>query len=86
MREAAEAGTNVEEELGDLLFAVVNAARFLDVDPEVALNRATDKFIARFQRVEDGAIRAGSDIKSMPLPELEQLWQEAKENRRNSHE
>ncbi len=79
LREASAARTNVEEELGDLLFAVVNAARFLDIDPEVALNRATDKFITRFQRVEDGANSAGTDMKKMPLSELEILWQKAKQ-------
>ncbi len=79
LREAAARQTNVEEELGDLLFAAVNAARFLGVDPEDALNRATDKFITRFQRVEDGANSAGTDMKTMPLAELEQLWQKAKQ-------
>ena len=79
LREAAAHQTNMEEELGDLLFAVVNAARFLEIDPENALNRATDKFITRFQRVEDGANSAGTDMKSMSLSELEQLWQRAKQ-------
>lgn len=79
LRKAAADGSNVEEELGDLLFAAVNAARFLGIDPEDALNRATDKFITRFQRVEDAANSGGTDIKDMPLTELEQLWLEAKQ-------
>lgn len=79
LRAAAEDCTNVEEELGDLLFAVVNAARFLQVDPEDALNRATDKFISRFQRVEQGAAASGADLKELPLSALESLWQQAKQ-------
>lgn len=85
LRAAAEAHTNVEEELGDLLFAVVNAARFLQVDPEDALNRATDKFISRFQRVEQGAAASGADLKELPLSALESLWQQAKQQE-DSHE
>lgn len=85
LRAAAEAHTNVEEELGDLLFAVVNAARFLQVDPEDALNRATDKFISRFQRVEQGAAASGADLKELPLSTLESLWQQAKQQE-DSHE
>lgn len=85
LRAAAEDGTNVAEELGDLLFAVVNAARFLQVDPEDALNRATDKFISRFQRVEQGAAASGADMKELPLSTLEGLWQQAKQQE-DSHE
>ena len=85
LRAAAEDGTNVAEELGDLLFAVVNAARFLQVDPEDALNRATDKFISRFQRVEQGAAASGADMKELPLSALEGLWQQAKQQE-DSHE
>ena len=85
LRAAAEDCTNVEEELGDLLFAVVNAARFLQVDPEDALNRATDKFISRFQRVEQGAAASGADMKELPLSTLESLWQQAKQQE-DSHE
>ncbi len=85
LRAAAEDRTNVAEELGDLLFAVVNAARFLQVDPENALNRATDKFISRFQRVEQGAAASGADMKELPLSTLESLWQQAKQQE-DSHE
>lgn len=85
LRAAAGDRTNVAEELGDLLFAVVNAARFLQVDPEDALNRATDKFISRFQRVEQGAAASGADMKELPLSTLESLWQQAKQQE-DSHE
>lgn len=78
LREAVSSGTNTEEELGDLLLAVVATARHLGIDPENALNQATDKYIARFQRVEEGALRSGHDMKKLPLPVLEELWKQAK--------
>lgn len=52
LKAAAAQGTNVEEELGDLLFSAVNVSRFVKADPEQALNAATDKFISRFRKVE----------------------------------
>ena len=78
LRQAVRQGTNVEEELGDLLFSAVNAARFADVDPEEALNRATDKFIARFRQVEVRAAQSGRSLEDMTLAELDTLWEEAK--------
>ena len=74
---AAVAGNgNVEEELGDLLFSAVNAARFVKVDPEAALQKATEKFIARFRRVEE--LAAGRPMEDMDLAELDKLWEQAK--------
>ncbi len=78
LKEAIDQGTNVNEELGDLLFAAVNVARFVDADPEEALNAATEKFISRFAKVEALARQAGKDMKEMPLSELDQLWEQAK--------
>src|SRR5699024_3739480 len=52
LRQAIREGSNIEEELGDLLFAAVNVARFVKADPEAALQRSTDKFISRFRLVE----------------------------------
>lgn len=76
---AAAAGNgDVEEELGDLLFSAVNAARFVKVDPEEALRRATDKFISRFRAVETQAARLGRPMEEMTLPELDKLWEQAK--------
>ncbi len=68
----------ITEELGDLLFAAVNAARFLDVDPEQALHRSCDKFIRRFNYIEDSAERKGLSLDKMNLDEMEELYQEAK--------
>lgn len=66
------------EEIGDLLFSVVNVARFLDIDPENALNYSIDKFINRFQYIEDEAISMGKNLDNMSLEEMDELWKEAK--------
>lgn len=68
----------IAAELGDVLFAVVNAARFLDVEPESALAATTAKFIRRFSYVESQAARQGKRLQEMPLAEMDQLWDEAK--------
>lgn len=67
------------EELGDLLFAVVNVARFLKIDPEDAINRTTDKFIRRFAQVEQAAKDAGRSLSEMSLAEMDALWDAAKQ-------
>ncbi|HYF93088.1 MAG TPA: nucleoside triphosphate pyrophosphohydrolase [Symbiobacteriaceae bacterium] len=68
----------VEGEVGDLLFAVVNLARMLKVDPEVALTGATAKFIRRFQHIERRAAEQGRVLSEMTLAEMDELWDEAK--------
>jgi tetrapyrrole methylase family protein/MazG family protein len=73
---------HVAEELGDLLFAVVNVSRFLKVDSEEALQAATDKFIHRFAGVESLAKERGMDMQTSSLEELDKLWDEVKQ--RNS--
>jgi tetrapyrrole methylase family protein/MazG family protein len=65
-------------ELGDLLFAVVNLARHLDVDPEVALSRANDTFAERFRIVERLAEDEGRRLRDYDLPGLDRLWETAK--------
>lgn len=67
------------EELGDLLFAVVNVARFLKTDPEDAINHTTDKFIRRFAQVEQAAKDAGRSLSEMSLAEMDALWDAAKQ-------
>ncbi len=66
------------EEVGDLLFAVVNMARFLKVRPELALNKTVDKFIRRFKFIEMSAKENGQDLKDMSLTEMDKLWEKAK--------
>lgn len=68
----------MEEELGDLLFAVVNAARHASVAPELALLRATKKFKERFRMMETFASQANVSLQELSLDELELLWQKAK--------
>lgn len=69
---------HIEEELGDLLFAAVNAARFLDIDPETALHKSCDKFIRRFNYMENEASKAGLELGKMSLEEMESLYQQGK--------
>ncbi len=76
---AATTDDEQAEELGDLLFAVVNVARHLDVDPEMALRRATDKFRIRFSTVEALARERSIDLAEADLPVLDALWDEAKD-------
>ena len=78
LREAIAQGTNVEEELGDLLFAAVNVSRFVHADPEETLNAATEKFISRFAKVEELAKAQGQDMAQMSLTELDKLWEAVK--------
>jgi MazG family protein len=66
------------EELGDLLFTLVNLARHLGVDPETACHAASDKFARRFGRVERGLLRRGVDVRSAGLATLEREWQKTK--------
>ena len=68
----------VEEEVGDLLFAVVNLARKLKVDGEVALQRATDKFATRFRQVESIARERGLALEKMTLAEMDEIWDAVK--------
>jgi len=72
----------VEEELGDLLFAAVNLARFLKVDPEIALKKANGKFSKRFRAMEKLARETGNEFKNLPREEMESLWDAAKEAER----
>ena len=69
----------IEDEFGDLLFSCVNVSRFLNVDSEEALKKATDKFIKRFQIVEKLADEKGISMKESSLEELDMLWDKAKE-------
>jgi tetrapyrrole methylase family protein/MazG family protein len=67
------------DELGDLLFAVVNLARHLGVDPELALARANDKFAGRFRSLEEAVAAVGGDLRRMTLAELDTVWDRVKQ-------
>lgn len=67
-----------EEELGDFLFAAVNAARLYGLNPDTALNRACDKFRRRFTYLEEHTIREGRNLRDMPLAEMDAIWDEGK--------
>jgi len=70
----------IEDEFGDVLFALVNYARYLDIDPENALERTNKKFIKRFSYIEAKAREAGKDLQHMTLEEMDELWNQAKES------
>jgi MazG family protein len=80
LAEACERGSQdqIEDELGDLLFVLVNLARFVKVDPEQALRRTNTKFRQRFGHVERRLSAQGRTVNGTPIEELEALWQEAK--------
>ncbi|MBM3177335.1 MAG: nucleoside triphosphate pyrophosphohydrolase [Bacteroidetes bacterium] len=76
--EAAGHTEKMVQEFGDLLFSLVNYARFLKIDPEEALERTNKKFIKRFQYLESSAARDGKKLDEMTLAEMDQYWNEAK--------
>lgn len=71
----------LEEEIGDLIFSVVNLSRFFKINPENALNITINKFINRFEFIEEECIRDGKDMKDLTLEELDSLWNQAKTNK-----
>ena len=75
---ASEESNFIREEYGDLLFSLVNVGRFLKLDPEEALRRATDKFINRFEILEQLAQENQEKLSNMTLEELDSLWEQAK--------
>ena len=76
----SETEVEIREELGDLLFSVVNLARHLSIEPEDALRRANLKFIKRFDYIEKAASKKHQALKSMSETQWEGQWEEAKKN------
>ena len=74
----SQSARQVEEEVGDVLFAAVNLARFLKVDPEIALKRTNAKFSSRFREMERIAHASGRRLADVPRDEMESLWDRAK--------
>ena len=72
----------IEEEIGDIIFSVVNASRFLGVHPEEALRKTTTKFMERFGYIEKKAKERGVEPRQMTLKEMDALWDEAKQEER----
>lgn len=70
---------NIEEELGDALFSIVNVARFFKIDSEAALHKACAKFIRRFQYLEEGAAAEGRSLSELSLAEMEGIYQRARQ-------
>ena len=80
LREAYEGGqiNKIRDELGDLLFSVINLSRFLGIYPETALTGTTAKFIKRFEFIEKEAKKEGRQLRDMTLKEMDELWEKAK--------
>jgi XTP/dITP diphosphohydrolase len=74
----AENQKNMEHELGDLIFSIVNVARLYEIDPESALERTNQKFIRRFNHLEDQTLLKGKSLHQMSLAEMDVYWEEAK--------
>ena len=75
---AGEGRRRIESEFGDVLFAMVNLARTLKINPEEALRKATNRFADRFHHIEAAAARSGRTLETMSLAEMDSLWEEAK--------
>jgi tetrapyrrole methylase family protein/MazG family protein len=73
----------IREEIGDLLFVLVNIARFLRIHPEEALRKTVEKFISRFAYIETSLRKEGKTFHQSNLIEMERLWEEAKKFRKN---
>ena len=75
---AANAPEQIEEEFGDLLFSLINYARFLQIDAENALEKTNKKFISRFTRMEQEAVQQGKQLADMTLAEMDAIWNSIK--------
>jgi len=82
LKEAEISGNNqhIEEEIGDLLFAIVNLSRHLNISSEDALRKTNQKFIRRFKKVEEGIKAKGKKLNEASLKEMDSIWNEAKHN------
>lgn len=85
LRHEVKNGSNlirVEEEFGDLMFALVNYARFIGINPENALERTNKRFVKRFEHLEASVKTKGKDLRKMNIKEMESFWKKAKEETR----
>jgi MazG family protein len=82
LRQNVESGADqkeIEEELGDVLFSIVNYARFIKVNPEDALRQTVSKFSKRFRKIEEYAKAGNKELEEMSLEEMDEIWNKAKE-------
>lgn len=86
LKDAIAAGKGITDELGDVLFSAVNVGRILDIDPEDALNGTSDKFTARFRRLEEAALKEGRHLEDMSLDEMDRLYEAAKKELENKYD
>ncbi len=75
---------SIEDEYGDLVFSLINYARFLHIDAENALERTNKKFIDRFTRMEQTAMSMGKNLSEMPLEEMDEIWNKVKKQKAKS--
>ena len=73
-----ESPARIEAEVGDILFVAVNLARFLKIDPEIAMKKASAKFSRRFREMERLALQQGTPLAEVPRPQMEALWEQSK--------
>lgn len=76
----SKSAESIEDEFGDVLFSAVNVSRFLGIDSEEALTKASNKFLRRYLIVEKLAAERGINMKETPIEELDKLWNEAKKS------
>ena len=77
---AANQQQHIEEEFGDVMFSLINYARFLNIDADVALEKVNKKFIARFKKMEEVALQNGKHLTDMGLAEMDAIWNEVKKD------
>ena len=82
LKESVASGNHsrMSEELGDVFFSMLNLARFLKINPELALKKTLDKFTDRFKKIEEHAAQIGKPIESLTLEEMDSIWNKAKNN------
>lgn len=83
LKKAMRNQERVEEEMGDVLFVLVNLSRHLGIDPEAALQKSTERFIKRFFYIEEKAKEKGLNLRDMSIGEMDALWEKAKEGEEN---
>jgi uncharacterized protein YabN with tetrapyrrole methylase and pyrophosphatase domain len=80
-----ETPSRIESEVGDILFVAVNLARFLSIDPEIAMKKASSKFSRRFHEMERLARQQGTTLAEIPRPQMESLWEQSKHQDHHEH-